>query len=114
MMLAPNMSTVSRDVGKRIEELRAAVEHHNYRYYVLDSPEVSDAAYDRLLRELEELEAAHPELADADSPTRRVGAAPSAAFAPVRHRLPMLSLQNAFTEEELLEFDRRVRRFLAR
>ena len=108
------MSAVNRDVAKRVEELRRALEHHNHRYYVLDDPEIPDAAYDRLLRELQELEAAHPELADPDSPTRRVGAPPDAAFAPVRHRLPMLSLQNAFSEEELLEFDRRVRRFLGR
>ncbi|HWR97521.1 MAG TPA: NAD-dependent DNA ligase LigA [Candidatus Methanoperedens sp.] len=108
------MSAVSRDIGKRIEELRAAVEHHNYRYYALDAPEISDAAYDRLLRELQGLEEAHPEFADPDSPTRRVGAAPAAAFAPVRHRRPMLSLQNAFTAGELLEFDRRVRRLLGR
>jgi DNA ligase (NAD+) len=114
MMNTPIMSGVSRDVGKRIEELRRSLELHNYRYYVLDAPEISDAAYDRLLRELQNLEAAHPEFADPDSPTRRVGAPPAAAFTPVRHRVPMLSLQNAFSEGELLEFDRRVRRFLGR
>src|SRR5512139_1970614 len=108
------MGATKREIAKRIEELRAAIEHHNYRYYVLDDPEISDAAYDRLLRELQDLEAAHPELDDPASPTRRVGAPPATAFAPVRHRLPMLSLQNAFTAEEFLEFDRRVRRFLAR
>ncbi|HEY6000384.1 MAG TPA: NAD-dependent DNA ligase LigA [bacterium] len=108
------MSAVSRDVRKRVEELRRVLEHHNHQYYVLDTPEISDAAYDRLLRELQELEAAHPELADPGSPTQRVGAPPAAAFAPVRHRLPMLSLQNSFTAEELGEFDRRVRRFLGR
>src|SRR5512139_4013983 len=108
------MGATKREIAKRIEELRAAIEHHNYRYYVLDSPEISDAAYDRLLRELERLEAEHPELASPDSPTRRVGAPPAAAFAPVRHRLPMLSLQNAFTAEELAEFDQRIRRALKR
>jgi len=105
-------SASKKQIAKRIEELRAAVEHHNHRYYVLDSPEIPDAAYDRLLRELQDLEEAHPDLASPDSPTRRVGAAPSTAFAPVRHRLPMLSIQNAFTEEELREFDQRIRRTL--
>jgi DNA ligase (NAD+) len=108
------MEPAKQDIRARVEELRAAIEHHNRRYYVLDSPEISDAAYDRLLRELERLEQAHPELASPDSPTRRVGAPPAAAFAPVRHRVPMLSLQNAFTVEELAEFDQRVRRFLKR
>jgi DNA ligase (NAD+) len=106
------MGATKREVAKRIDELRTAIERHNYRYYVLDDPEISDAAYDRLLRELQQLEDANPELASPDSPTRRVGAPPAAAFAPVRHRLPMLSLQNAFTTEELVEFDGRLRRLL--
>ena len=108
------MGATGREIATRIDALRAAIERHNYRYYVLDDPEVTDATYDRLLRELQELEAAHPELATPDSPTRRVGAAPAAAFSPVRHRVPMLSLQNAFTVEELAEFDQRVRRLLGR
>ena len=108
------MGSTGREIATRIDALRAAIERHNYRYYVLDDPEVADATYDKLLRELLELENAHPELATPDSPTRRVGAAPAAAFSPVRHRVPMLSLQNAFTVEELAEFDRRVRRLLGR
>lgn len=89
--------------------LRAQIEHHNYRYYVLDDPEITDAEYDRLFRELVRLEAEHPGLATADSPTQRVGAAPLAEFAAVAHRLPMLSLNNAFSEDEVAAFDRRVR-----
>jgi len=108
------MGATGREIATKLDALRAAIERHNYRYYVLDDPEVTDATYDRLLRELLDLEAAHPELATPDSPTRRVGAAPAAAFSPVRHRVPMLSLQNAFTVEELAEFDERVRRLLGR
>lgn len=94
--------------GARIEKLREAVRHNNYLYYVKDAPEISDEEYDALLRELQELERAHPDLVTPDSPTQRVGAPPSAAFAEVRHRLPMLSLENAFSEEEVRDFDRRV------
>src|ERR1700757_3131137 len=94
------------------ESLREQINHHNYRYYVLDDPEVTDAEYDRLMRQLEELERAHPEIRTPDSPTQRVGAAPSQEFAVVRHRRMMLSLGNAMTAEEMLEFDRRVKRFL--
>jgi DNA ligase (NAD+) len=108
------MAADQRGIAMRIEELRGEIERHNYRYYVLDDPEISDAAYDRLLRELQELEARHPELVTADSPTQRVGAAPLAAFASVRHTLPMLSLHNAFTDAEVVEFDERLRRFLKR
>jgi DNA ligase (NAD+) len=93
----------------RARQLRERIEHHNYRYYVLDAPEIPDAEYDRLFRELQDLEAAHPELATPDSPTRRVGAAPLDAFGAVAHRLPMLSLNNAFSEAEVTAFDRRVR-----
>jgi len=95
--------------AQRAAELRRLIDHHNFRYYVLDDPEVPDADYDRLLRELQELEAAHPELITTDSPTQRVGHAPAAGFAEVRHLEPMLSLDNAFSEEELENFDRRVR-----
>jgi DNA ligase (NAD+) len=90
-------------------ELRERIEHHNYRYHVLDDPEIPDAEYDRMFRELEALEASHPELATEDSPTRRVGGAPVAGFATVRHLAPMLSLENAFTADELAAFDRRAR-----
>ena len=93
---------------KRIEQLRRLIEHHNYQYYVLDSPELSDAEYDRLVRELRELEARFPDLVTPDSPTQRVGAPPLETFAPVRHRQPMLSLANAFDEDELLAWVRRV------
>lgn len=106
------MSATGREIATRIEALRTAIERHNYRYHVLDDPEVTDATYDSLVRELLELEAAHPDLATPDSPTRSVGAAPSGVFTPVRHRVPMLSLQNAFTIEELVEFDQRVLRQL--
>jgi DNA ligase (NAD+) len=94
---------------KRAAEIRRLIEHHNYRYYVLDDPEVSDARYDELMRELRELEKAHPELAVDDSPTQRVGAVPSRAFAEVHHSVPMLSLENAFSEQDVLDFDGRVR-----
>ena len=101
-----------RAAQTRAAELRAALEDANHRYYVLDAPTIDDAQYDALLRELEELEAAHPELRTADSPTQRVGATPSAGFAEVRHAVPMLSLGNAFGADELREFDARVRRGL--
>lgn len=96
-------------VAERAAELRERLHHHNYRYYVLDDPEISDADYDRLLRELQEIEAAHPELVTADSPTQRVGAPPLEKFGTGRHAVPMLSLENAFDAEEMAEFDRRVR-----
>jgi len=96
-------------VDGRIRELRGQIRHHDYRYYVLDDPEISDARYDALMRELRELEAAHPELVVPDSPTQRVAGAPAAGFGEVVHAVPMLSIDNAFTEEELLDFDRRVR-----
>jgi len=86
---------------KRIEELREQINHHNYRYYVLDSPEISDAEYDALMRELAKLETAYPELVTSNSPTQRVGAAPVVAFGVVEHQLPLLSLGNAFSGDEL-------------
>jgi DNA ligase (NAD+) len=92
-----------------VKRLRAEIDDANYRYYALDAPTISDAEYDRLFRELQALEAAHPDLATPDSPTRRVGAAPLPEFGTVRHRVPMLSLNNAFAEEEVEAFDRRVR-----
>ncbi|HET8571433.1 MAG TPA: NAD-dependent DNA ligase LigA [Candidatus Limnocylindria bacterium] len=96
----------------RVAELRAIIDDANHRYHVLDAPTMEDAEYDRLLRELNELEAAHPELVTADSPTQRVGAPPSALFAEVRHDVPMLSLGNVFSADELRDFDARVRRGL--
>ncbi len=98
-----------RDVAKRVAELRRQIEHHDHRYYVLDDPQISDARYDALMRELRELEAAHPGLVTPDSPTQRVGGQPSRGFAAVRHSVPMLSLDNAFSEQDILDFDRRVR-----
>lgn len=100
--------TQLRELGKRVEELKEIINHHNYRYYVLDAPEVSDAEYDQLMRELVEIEAAHPELVTPDSPTQRVGGEPSEAFAPVKHRTRMLSLANAFSFDELFAFFNRM------
>ncbi len=89
--------------------MRARIDEHNHRYYVLDRPSISDAEYDRLLRELQALEAEHPELVRPDSPTQRVGARPAAGFETVRHDIPMLSLANAFEKAEVAEFDQRLR-----
>lgn len=98
--------------AERAAELRQIIEHHAYRYYVLDDPEIDDTEYDRLFRELQDLEAAHPELATTDSPTLRVGGPPVAGFPPFPHRVPMLSLDNAFSADELRAFDERVRKGL--
>lgn len=103
------MSKPGGKAAARAAELREQLEYHNYRYYVLDDPEIPDVEYDRMFRELEELETEHPELRTPDSPTQRVGGAPVEGFAEVRHLLPMLSLDNAFTADELQAFDRRVR-----
>ncbi len=102
----------SRDVAERARYLRESLHEHNHRYFVLDAPSISDAAYDALLRELIQIESEHPELVTPDSPTQRVGAPPLAAFETVRHRVPMMSLANAFDEDELRAFDQRVRRAL--
>ena len=104
----------SKAAKKRVRELREQIDEHNYRYYVLADPSVPDAEYDRLLRELEQLERAHPDLIDPDSPTQRVGARAAEGFDTVRHEVPMLSLANAFETEEVEEFDRRVRETLDR
>lgn len=101
--------TLSPEQSRRAAALREQIAHHNYRYYVLDDPVVSDAEYDRMFRELQALEAEYPELVTQDSPTQRVGAQPSKAFGQVAHQIPMLSLDNALSEEELTDFDRRVR-----
>ncbi len=100
------------EVIERVKKLREEIEYHNYRYYVLDSPVISDAEYDALMRELKELEARYPELITPDSPTQRVGYPPAKEFRTVPHAVPMLSLDDAFSEDEVLEFDRRVKRFL--
>ncbi len=99
----------SSQAAERIAHLRRELDEHNYRYYVLDDPVISDAEYDRLLKELHELEGQHPDLITADSPTQRVGAAPAEGFETVEHRIPMLSLANAFEADEVREFDRRIR-----
>jgi DNA ligase (NAD+) len=101
-------------VERRVAELREKIEKANYEYHVLDSPTMADEAYDALIRELRSLEEAHPELVTAESPTQRVGAPASTRFAPVEHAAPMLSLSNAFNEEELRAFDQRVRKLLGR
>ncbi|BCX81213.1 DNA ligase (NAD+) [Methylomarinovum caldicuralii] len=100
---------VPEEIRRRVEQLRREIEYHNYRYYVLDEPVISDAEYDALMAELRRLEAQYPELITPDSPTQRIGAPPSEAFAPVRHEVPMLSLDNAFSDEDVIDFDRRVR-----
>ena len=92
----------------RAAALRRELQRHLHRYHVLDAPSISDAEYDRLLRELEALEAGHAELITPDSPTQRVGAAPSKRFAEVRHAVPMLSLNNAFSAAEVQDFVRRI------
>lgn len=97
-----------RPVQARARALRAEIERHNHQYYVLDAPQVSDAEYDQLFRELQQLEAQYPELAGPDSPTQRVGGAPLAQFEQLSHRVPMLSLNNAFSAEEVRAFDKRV------
>jgi len=104
-----------KDVNKakqRIEELQEIINHHNYRYYVMDSPEISDAEYDELMRELQQLEAEHPELVTPDSPTQRIGAPPVEAFGIVEHPQPLLSLANAFSYEELAAWHKRVSKLL--
>lgn len=95
-------------IQEQIESLREQLNRHNYRYYVLDDPEVPDAEYDRLFHELKKLERENPELITSDSPTQRVGGQPLSAFSQIAHELPMLSLDNAFNEEDMQEFNRRV------
>lgn len=97
------------DVKTQAEQLREALNEHNYHYYVLDAPTISDFEYDKMLRELEDLEAAHPELVTPDSPTQRVGGKALDSFQQVTHRVPLQSLQDVFSPDELLDFDRRVR-----
>ena len=97
---------------RELEELREKIRYHNNRYYLLNDPEISDAEYDRLFQRLLEIERDYPELITADSPTQRVGAEPMETFADVRHRLPMLSLDNGFKDQDILDFDSRLKRFL--
>ncbi len=106
------MPTDLAKLRKQAQTLREQLNHHSYLYHVLDDPEMADAEYDILMRRLEALEGEHPELVTLDSPTQRVGAAPSAKFAVVRHRKPMLSLANAMNADEMVEFDKRIKRLL--
>lgn len=100
--------TTPKEIRERLESLRALIKYHNRRYYVLDSPEISDAEYDQLMQELKALEAEYPELVTPDSPTQRVGAAPVEAFGVVEHRLPLLSLGNVFSNDELVAWYKRI------
>lgn len=102
-------SASSTAIAQQLEHLREQLRDHNYRYYVLDNPSVPDAEYDRLFRQLQQLEQEHPDLITHDSPTQRVGDRPLDAFSQVTHRIPMLSLDNVFNDQELVAFDRRVR-----
>ncbi len=104
--------SIDSAIVTKVSRLREALHHHNYRYYVLDDPEVSDAEYDRMMQELIRLEETHPALASPDSPSARVGAPPLTKFETITHSIPMLSLDNGFKDEDILEFDRRVRRNL--
>ncbi|TNF37731.1 MAG: NAD-dependent DNA ligase LigA, partial [Gammaproteobacteria bacterium] len=104
--------TSKQQAARQIETLRTKINHHNYQYYVLDAPEIPDAEYDRLYRELQALEQQFPELITPDSPTQRVGDKPLSAFAQVKHEIPMLSLDNVFNEDELKDFYRRIQQRL--
>ncbi|MCW8193545.1 NAD-dependent DNA ligase LigA [Proteobacteria bacterium 005FR1] len=103
-----NAKSVTPEIKQSIAELREQINDHNYRYYVLDAPDIPDVEYDRLMNELKRLEAEHPALIVPDSPTQRVGAAPLSAFSTVKHEMPMLSLDNAFSDEEIADFNRRL------
>ena len=104
--------SVSPQIRRRAEELHRLLWHHRRRYYIDNDPEISDAEYDALERELVELERAHPELITSDSPTRRVGTDPLDSLATLRHTVPMLSLDNTYSLEEIREWEERLRRVL--
>lgn len=106
------ISSTPKTILSRLDKLRKEIDEHNYNYYVLDNPTIPDIEYDRLFRELQKLEAEYPHLITPDSPTQRVGVTPLTAFTQVQHEIPMLSLDNAFTEEEVNAFDKRVRQRL--
>ena len=103
-----SIMTPKDTIKEKIEKLRELIRHHEYRYYVLDDPEISDAQYDKLLRELQAFEKEHPDWITPDSPTQRVGGKPSESFPTVLHSVPMLSLENAYSDEDLLDMDRRI------
>src|SRR5258708_4661182 len=102
------MAAAAKDLEKKIEALREKIRHHEHLYYVLDQPEISDAEFDALMRQLQQLEAEHPTLITPDSPTQRVGGKPREGFVKMRHSSPMLSLDNTYSEEELRAWERRV------
>src|SRR6201998_1949110 len=108
------MASASKDVAEKIEDMREQIRHHEYRYFVLDDPEISDFDFDKLVEQLKKLEAEHPELIAADSPTQRVGGKPREGFIKVAHSSPMLSLDNTYNEEELRAWERRVHELSAR
>src|SRR5215470_5899949 len=108
------MKATRQNVQAEIESLRDSIRHHEYRYYVLDDPEISDAKFDQLMNQLKKLEAEHPELIEPDSPTQRVGGKPREGFVKVQHSIPMLSLDNAYNEEELRNWERRVHELAGR
>jgi len=103
---------IDPSIIERVKELRKALHRHNYRYYVLDDPEISDAEYDRMMQELLKLETDFPDLMSPDSPTLRVGAPPLDKFETIEHSLPMLSLENGFNDQDIMEFDRRIKKNL--
>src|SRR5216683_711164 len=113
-MSTPAMDKKDKKIDKKIEALREKIRHHEYRYYVLDAPEISDADFDKLMNELKRLEAEHPQLITPDSPTQRVGGKPREGFAKAKHSSPMLSLDNAYSEEELRDWERRVHELTGR
>ena len=100
---------MSSSANKKIESLREKIREHDYNYYVLAEPAVSDREYDKLYKELQKLEQEHPEFITPDSPTQRVGSDLTKEFNPVRHKIPMLSLSNTYIQKELFDFDRRVK-----
>src|SRR5215475_9220500 len=102
------MGATTRDIGTKLEDLRDRIRHHEYRYFVLDSPEISDFDFDKLVEQLKKLEAEHPHLITPDSPTQRVGGKPREGVVKVAHSSPMLSLDNTYNEDELRAWERRV------
>jgi len=108
------MKAIKHNIQDEIESLREEIRHHEYRYYVLDDPEISDAEFDRMMNALKKLEAEHPDHVTPDSPTQRVGGKPREGFVKVAHSIPMLSLDNAYSEEELRSWERRVHELAGR
>jgi DNA ligase (NAD+) len=105
-------NSVDSEIVKKVEYLRNALHWHNYRYYILDDPEISDAEYDRMMQELIRIESAYPELASPDSPSARIGAPPLSKFETVSHSIPMLSLDNGFNDTDIIDFENRIKRML--